>query len=1286
MRKGGWIVVSALVLGFGSTPAHGQGAAALTSLSGVVVDKDGGVIPGASVVVKHNATGASLTVVTNNVGAYSLPALDPGTYTVSIALQGFKTAVVNDVRLLAATPQTIRTVLEIGQLSEEVVVEGKTALVRAETPTISSTVTSEFITSLPRQDRNALNFLVFLPGVETTGGARGSTVSGLPQNTINISIDGVSTSNNLQSTDGFFSMVVPRLDAIEEVTLTNATAGADSTGQGAVQIRFVTRQGTNQFVGSAYEYFRHSSLNTNTFFNRLAGLPRPQATGNSYGGRIGGPIVIPGLVDGRGKAFFFFNQEETYSPNETRRTRTVLKEDAAQGWFTYGTTSPRRVNVLQLAAANGQLASSDPTVQALLSAISTATKNTGTITSTSSNLTTDSYAFLSGTRSLTHNPTTRLDFNLGPKHRLTGSYYLQRFDTNPDTLNNADPTFPGFPASGYQGSYRTTGSITLRSTLSSNLVNEVRGGWQSSPVEFFADANPGMFANQGGFAVSLGFPVSPNNSNITNAHPGSSNGPQTRNTINWNIDNNVNWLRGNHSMSFGGSFTRVDNWLQNSTVVQGVNLGFNTTFDPAASLFSTTNFPGASSNDLNNARSLYAMLTGRVSSLPGTLRLNKEGTAYVYNGPILTGERMDEFGFFFQDSWRWTPTVTITAGLRYELQLPMVATKGTYTMSTVTDLCGQSGLGNGPLGRRCNMFNPGVLNNDGHVPIYSKYDPGNPGYNTDYNNFAPNVGISWRPNVQNGWLRRILGDPDTATISGGFTRSYNRERIDRFRSVFANNPGATKAGTRGTGSTNFPLVLPGESWPILLRQTSRLGPPSFDPTPAFPIEASFAAGNDIRVFDPDLEIPYADSWSIAIQRALSRDMAVELRYVGTENKIPWTSENWNVENIYENGLLDEFKLAQTNLHANVAAGRGGTFAYFGPGSGTSPLPIFLAHFSAVRPSQAGNASLYTSTQFTNSTWINDLDPYDPDPAAIAEELWTGSSQWRTNMLAAGLPSNFWVMNPLVDSAQVTRNLGGSKYHSIQVDVRRRLSRGLQVTGSYTYARLNELSSQDPHLPLFNIRDNNIPHAFKMLWNYEIPVGRGKRFGTDMHPVLNSVLGNWEFSGTGRVQVPTYRLENTKLVGMSFADAQKLFKQIRITADPLTGATTVWNMPQDVIDNTRRAYDTDPTSPTGFPAGETPTGRYFAPASGPDCIALYPGDCAPDMYFYGVWFAQFDFRLSKRFPFGRKGSFDVNIELENALTSTNFTQTLSPSSSANVFRITNQRSGAREGQLVFRVNF
>src|SRR5688500_781809 len=229
MARRGWIAVLALALSLvGTSYAYAQGGSTTATLSGVVTDNQAGVVPGATVTVKNNATGETVTAVTNASGVWSLPGLNVGTYTVTIALTGFKTAEVKDVRLIGGSTNNIQTKLEVGQFEEVVTVSGGTDLIRTQTPTITSTINSDFITTLPRADRNALNFLIFLPGVTTIGGASGarqSTVSGLPQNTINITIDGITNNNMLQSGDGFFTMVVPRIDAIEEVSMTTATAG-----------------------------------------------------------------------------------------------------------------------------------------------------------------------------------------------------------------------------------------------------------------------------------------------------------------------------------------------------------------------------------------------------------------------------------------------------------------------------------------------------------------------------------------------------------------------------------------------------------------------------------------------------------------------------------------------------------------------------------------------------------------------------------------------------------------------------------------------------------------------------------------------------------------------------------------------------------------------------------------------------------------------------------------------------------------------------------------------------
>jgi hypothetical protein len=1314
ITRAGRSIVLALALALIASPALGQGAGSTTSLSGVVQDKDGGAVPGAAVVLVNTATKATVAqTVTNGVGLFTFPAIDAGTYTVTITLQGFKTSTIPDIRILAATPRTLGvTKLELGAITETVEVRSNSELVRTETPTVSSTVSTELIQNLPRADRNVLNFLQFLPGVETPGdNARNSTISGLPQRTINISIDGVNTGNNLQSGDGFFSLVVPRQDAVEEVTLTSAAAGADSSGQGAAQIRFVTRSGTNQYQTSLYNYFQHKALNGNTFFNtyRLVPLPRPDRTNLNYGGRIGGPIVIPGLVDGRGKAFFFFNQEETWSPIDTSRTRTILQETARNGLYRSNTVAGLQWDILGTVAAfnaaNGtnHRTALDPTVGLLLSAIrasTTACPGPCSITTVSTDNNRESFAWFVPNKGVRHSPTGRVDVNLTARHRVSGTYYWQFFNNTPDTLNGADPKFPGFPAFGDQRSYRTTGSATFRSTFSSNLVNEVLTGWQWSPVGFFDNATPAMFENQGGFHLGENWLFG-----LTGAADNAAAGPQVRNTYNWNVDDTLNWLKGSHNLRFGASFTRLDNTIDNFNTVNSVSLGFNTTFDPAAQVFNSTNFPGATSGNLSDMRALYALMTGRVTQLPGTGRLNAAGTEYIFNGHGVRRERQDEYGFFAQDTWRWKPNLTVTLGVRYQLQMPVQPVTGSYSMSTLADLCGPAGLGDRRFGgRQCNLFNPfgqnGIerLQNPGVIPQYVRYDPGNPGYDVDYNNFGPNVGASWRPNIQGGFLRTILGDPDQATISGGYTRSFNRERFDQFTTIYANNPGLTTSGTRSyTGVGEFNLLRPGETGPFLLSDcvgvagNGRCTQPTFA-APAFPIIASFAAGNDIRIFDPDIQVPYTDSWAIGLQRAITRDMVVEVRYTGNVNRQPWNTENWNEENIIENGFLDEFRVAMSNLQANVEAGRGATFAFMGQGTGTSPLPIYLAHFSG--RVDAGNPAAYTSTNFTNSSFVNDLNPFSPDPYGAAGNF--SGNTFRPNMAAAnalggGFPDTFWVLNTLVDSAIVQRNRDrNSENHAFILNMRRRLARGLTVQGSYEYKRNYRYTilNNDFHNDLFKIRDSAdndyIPHAIKLLWVYQVPVGRGKRFGANWNRWIDGALGGWEFSGAGRAQIEQFRLTNTVLVGMSRDEAQQLFSELRFSNDANSGAPLLHNMPEDVVRNTILAFDADPTQPGFYAPGSEPTGRYFAPAT---CAALpiKDSDCAAPLFFNSSWFAEFDFRIVKKFSLPRRATFEFAAELFNALSAKNFNQNMNPTS-GDPFRITSTGSGARIGQLVWRVTW
>src|SRR5258706_1290090 len=362
-----------LVVGMGATLAYAQGGNTSAPLTGTVADATGAPVPGANIVVKNEGTGATYQAVSGDKGTFAVPALQAGTYTITVSLSGFKQSVTKGFKILAATPASLQATLEVGGLEETVTVEAAGApLVQTQSTAISTTVAVGQMNNLPVQSRNALDFLAGMPGVSTPGGSRDSIVSGLDQSAINITIDGMSVQDNyLKTTDGFFARLSPRLDAVEEVTMTTAGGGAETSGQGAVQIRFVSRQGTNDYHGSVYEYFRRDSLNANTWFNNRD-LPPDPATGkapraklkfDNYGVRFGGPIRIPHLFDGRNKAFFFVNYEEVRQPADVSRQRIILSPSAQQGIFRYNAAGRgREVNLPQLAGANWENSNMDPTV------------------------------------------------------------------------------------------------------------------------------------------------------------------------------------------------------------------------------------------------------------------------------------------------------------------------------------------------------------------------------------------------------------------------------------------------------------------------------------------------------------------------------------------------------------------------------------------------------------------------------------------------------------------------------------------------------------------------------------------------------------------------------------------------------------------------------------------------------------------------------------------------------------------------------------------------------------
>jgi hypothetical protein len=1333
-----WTIVLMAMMVMASPPAYAQVGGGATSLSGLAVDAQGAVIPGADVVVKNNGTGMTFQSVTDATGRFVVPSVLPGTYTVTISLMGFKTAVAPDVQVVSATPQSVRLTLQIGALTETVVVTGAAEIVQTQSANVATTIAVKQIQQLPVITHTALDYVVSLPGVETSGSnTRGSTINGLPLNAINITLDGINVQDKRSTGEGFFMYIRPMMDSVEEITVSTSNPGAESSGSGAANIRMETRSGSNRFTASAYNTWRNQAgttasdtiarknspswlwrLNTPYWFNKRD-LPKT-AAGDYYitdirlqtpGFRVGGPIF-------KDKLFYFFNYEVFKLPESRNRTRYILNTSAQLGNFTYAATDGsgnKTVNLLTLAGANGQTTSMDPTMAKLLADIRTAVATTGATQTYDANV--EQYDYVPSATQIRKFPTLRLDYNVTSAHRLSMTGRYNDFNSTPDFLNSADPRFPGFVNTGGQTSGRYMWQASVRSMFGKNMVNEVRVGQQNSTglgTYFGKGVDSSNFncttglgcQSAGGLGWNIAFPsVGPSGLSSATAYGGPSAGVAAQ----FSAEDTVTWLRGKHSLSFGGSFARITMRQWNTTpYTAALTLGTSSLDTVAYGMLQPTsgNFPGGiTQTNADYAKNLYALLTGRVTNFGATYYLQPDGN-YVSNGDRTNQTTANDIGFFATDSWRFRPNITLNIGLRYQVQLPMT-TDGLYSRPQTWQMVyGITGAGTGKYGQG-NLYHPGVLT--GTNPVLVKYENGRPAYNTDYNNIAPSVGFTYRPNIKSGFLSKIVSsDP---VFRGGYSLTYTKLGTSFFDSNYSGNPGRSRAATR-SATAGVPL-LGYDGWPVLLRDTARLFPPAAPASLTGNWTLTPAINESVDIHYPNWPIPQTHQYSFGIQRELGKSMALEVRYVGNTNVGGWNSWNMNGSAQWsmlagENGFLDEFRKAQANLRANIIAGNGNTFAYTGA-AGTSPLPIFQAYFAGTPLASSANTvpANYTSANYRSSSWYNSLSMYSPALTTISgtgtsglQNAITTGTGLDANRIAAGLPVNFFMANPAVaqGSSYLETTAGNTRFNSIQVELRRRMSHGLLVQSSYNYSFARK-SYQQRSLreDWFYVDSTGGPdHTFKVNWVYELPFGRGKAIGGGASRLLDGFIGGWEVDGVARVQTgPKFNYGGYRLVGMTDKEFQKMFKFYHEVG--ANGIERIYMLPQDVIQNSILAlYTQSATTATGY-AGTLPTGRYLAPANGPDCVqylaAMCPGT-ALTRIITGPGYWKVDLSIVKRIALVKSLRVEARMDLFNIFDTINFTPTSSMGSSVTSWQVTaaatdqsaSQDAGGRITSLGLRISW
>ncbi len=1248
------------------------------SISGTVTDQTGAVVPNASVTVKGE-TGQEYSATTNDDGVFTIPGVAAGTstYTVTVTAPNFKTFVTKNVKVDVATPATVNSVLETGKIEETVVVASGAEILQTETATVGTTISGRQILETPIQSRDALDLVTMLPGTTTTGVVRTSSINGLPKSALTIQIDGVDVQDNfLKSSDGFFTFIRPRIDNIDEVTVSTATPGAESSGDGAVAIRFQTRRGTDDYNGSAFWQHRDEGLNTANFQNNYLKVPKAKLRLNQFGGSFGGPLPFLKFGEGgewydsgKGKAYFFFNYER-FHLNETspNRQRQVLTAAAQSGVFRYGTNGSQSVNLLNIAALRGLPSTIDPTVQSMLSIINAATATTGSFDplGTGGVFFRQPFNFANPGQQRRRFFVLRMDANLSKDHAIEGIYNDQPFRSNVDFLNSVDPAFPGLANAGTQNSDRRSLSIGLRSNFGSNVVNQFRyaqlAGWLGGASNFELVGGTGWFDFMGGYNIGLG-------SGLTN--PTIRNAFSSRSSPTQDFSDTVTWVKGNHTFSFGGQLKKIQTISDSvGLVAPTLTLGVATGDTAVTNVFCNTlsascpviTLPGANDTERANAQALYATLTARISAFGSNAILGANGQ-YAVNGPRHFEIQENTNGLFVQDSWRIRQNLTLSYGVRWQPQTGAKMLTTNYAVLSNPDMVYDvSGAGN--------LFSPGTLT--GPIPTVRGNSAGEKAFQDDLNNFAPSVGFVWSPNYSSGFKRRLLGDNGTSVFRGGFSRAFIREGTLIVENSVGQNPGGSFSLARSTALGNLTvgttLRTPGNP---------NLAPPAFNATPVFP--RALTTADAALGFSPDFRSGFVDSWSFGYQRQLGSDTVVEFRYVGNRGKDMQVQYLLNEINAIENGFGAEFALAQQNLISNINAGRGVTFAYFGAGTGTSPLPILVSYLQAGNP----NANLPASygANFASQNFVPFLTPANPSVQGLAATL-ANTAATRNNGAAAGRPANFFHNCPTtLGFCFQFDNSERSWFDAGVIEVRRRLSDGLRFQASYQYGKSFTNAYASANTTFFglgagdqsNAANNtlrnreadkspsqvDLRHSFKFDATWDLPFGKGRKFMSSSNWFADTILGGWTISPTVRWQSGSpILMENVQLVGMTAKELQdKIGVYYNTTITQPNGATSIANvtyLPADIIANTIRAFTTTGNTASGYAAGQAPTGAFLAPAGFGNCQQRTAGGCGfRKLVIYGPNFFKIDSSIGKRFSIGERRSVEFRMTMFDVLNHTNW---------------------------------
>ena len=1120
-----------------SAIAFGQNTA---GVKGLVTDANGAVVVGATVKLTDTKTGEEQSTTTSDQGAYSFVRMAPGTgYQLTFTAQGFQTLVITDIALGVGTSETHNAQMSVGLVSNTVTVTSTgEATLNTTDASIGNVIDQRRLAELPIQLRNSPAALLGLQAgvvgnnLGTGAANRVGSVTGSRADQGNITIDGIDA-NDQATGQAFATVGNAPIDAIQEFRAVTTNPGASEGRSSGGQIELVTKSGSNSFHGSVREFNRTALTAANSFFNNRGGRnadgtlkkPRPQLTRNQFGGSLGGPVI-------KNHLFFFQDYEGRRDAQGITYTRTVPLDHFRNGGLAFinntaGCATNSRLNTTPACITTltpAQVAALDPKLvggdAALLSFVNTRYPHANDLT-LGDGINTGGFRFNAPSHRKDNTYTTRIDWNANDKHKVFGRFNIAR-RLQTDTVNTVAEQFPGDPESGQIVVKDYAWVVGDTWTLSPTMTNQATVGVSRSGLLFPRPFQP---------AFPQVFTFGP----LTAPYAGIS--EQTRFVPVPTIRDDVIWIKGSHTLAFGGSFKPIH---QRSSLTNdfnfaaiglgGLNTALNSTLRPATIRAGTT----AS----NNYDAAFAFLLGRYASIGTNFNYSPAGVA----SPPGSGKKRDfkysEYEVYFQDNWKARNDLTLTYGTRYSYYSVPYEVNGFQACNDIDF--------NNLIALRVKNAANGVSGADAEP--FLRYDlcgkgNGARGFSEpDLNNFGPRLSFAYNPSFKGGLLGSVFGDRKTV-VRGGGSVVYDRVGggitfIQDQVSYLFDNSKTTNFGNANprTALLNDPRFTSITTLPI-----ANIAPVITHPFTPF-VEGGVGTGNGSGEFnyaiDQHFRTPYSIEWSFGIQRELPGNFILDASYVGRQGRKLFSQADAAQILDFKDPASGQFMIAAFN--ALQALGPATPAQAWFENQVTSAT---LANYGLTCPQTAaafGVPGIPNCTQMINTFFGG---PVGAGPIGNGDTSDTVQAMYANGFL-----------NPNVGmSAQFSTNIyisnqGASTYHGLLVSLRKRLSRGLQFDLNYTLSHSLDNGSSVANTvagglvcDLRNLRvcrgpsDFDIRHLFNANFIYELPFGKDKTFGSGAGTWLNRLIGGWEVTGifAARSGLPFSTTTGSFPVGFNF---------------------------------------------------------------------------------------------------------------------------------------------------------